>query len=133
MNIDLPSEVTVTNSQHVTEPNEHATSATADLKPQTIIKVPEYKRTLTTFVPSRIPNIDARVRDIREACVSQNEGEHKLSINKLYRYNPKGSPKYLCIKCPYACDTHPKMKHHLYRHKPQRYKCPYCNHRKYPR
>ena len=104
-----------------------------DLKPQTIIKVPEYKRTLTTFVPSQIPDIDEQVESLKEACASQNNNEHKLSINKMYRYNPKGSPKYLCIKCPYACDTHPKMKHHLYRHKPQRYKCSYCNFRKYPR
>ena len=132
---DAPLEASETTYMSTAELNKpEKPISTEELKPQKmIIKVPEFKRTFTTVVPNRIPNVDADMRVMKEAAVSQNENGHKMSINKLYRCNPKGTPKYMCNQCPYACDTHPKMKHHLYRHKPQRYKCPYCNHRKYPR
>ena len=103
-------------------------------KPQkTIIKVPQYKRSLTTVAVNPVSSVDGKPKIVKEASGSFGEIDYKLSLNKLYRLNPNGTPKYLCNECPYACDTHPKMKHHLYRHKPQRYKCPYCNHKKYPR
>ena len=102
---------------------------------QTMLKVPQYKRTLTTVANNPGYDSDVKSRSTKRESGDQGEADlhYKMSINKLYRLNPKGTPKYLCNECPYATDTHPKMKHHLYRHKPQRYKCPYCNHRKYPR
>ena len=107
---------------------------TEEVTPQKmILKVPEFKRTLTTVVQNRITNVDAKMMIKKETVVSQNENDYKMSINKLYQCNPKGTPKYMCNQCQYACDTLPKMKHHQFRHKPQRYKCPYCNYRKYPR
>lgn len=108
-------------------------TTTGDVKPQkTIIKVPQFKRTLTTGAEVSI-SVNPKMKDVKPTQISEVGDNCKMSLNKLYRYNPHGTPKYLCNECPYACDTHPKMKHHLYRHKPQRYKCPYCNHRKYPR
>ncbi|XP_053376212.1 uncharacterized protein LOC128547429 isoform X2 [Mercenaria mercenaria] len=98
---------------------------------QTIIKVPQFKRSITSAsydagqssVEIKRPKVESDIQSV----------EYKLSLNKLYRINPTGSPKFMCALCSYACDTHPKMKHHLYRHRPQKYKCPYCDHRKYPR
>jgi len=93
--------------------------------PQLIIKVPKFKRSLVSpsTVTQTVPTDDP----------DSNLSVYKLSLNKLYRVNPTGSPKFMCGMCSYTCDTHPKMKHHLYRHRPQKYKCPYCDHRKYPR
>lgn len=98
---------------------------------QMIIKVPEFKRSITSvsFENSQSPEEAKRLKVEPDAPGV----EYKLSLNKLYRINPTGSPKFMCALCSYACDTHPKMKHHLYRHRPQKYKCPYCDHRKYPR
>ena len=109
-------------------------SPSGGTKPQkTIIKVPQYKRTLTSVGVNAVPVLGGKMKNVGQGSGDFGDNEGKMSLNKLYRYNPKGTPKYMCNECPYACDTHPKMKHHLYRHKPQRYKCPYCNHRKYPR
>ena len=99
---------------------------------QTIIKVPQFKRSITSASYDVGRNSAEIKRPKLEAETIQAE-EYKLSLNKLYRVNPTGSPKFMCAMCSYACDTHPKMKHHLYRHRPQKYKCPYCDHRKYPR
>ena len=95
----------------------------------TIIKVPQYKRTLTTAFGG--PDIDQET--LSKQPKIEPVDDYKLSLNKLYKVNAKVSPKYVCVECNYGCDTHPKMKHHLYRHRPQQYKCPYCDHRKYPR
>ena len=100
-----------------------------DAKDQpTIIKVPQFKRTLTSVSDGS----DVKRNNSQKRRKTGTE-EYKLSLNKLYKVNPSGSPKYICVECDYGCDTHPKMKHHLYRHRPQQYKCPYCDHRKYPR
>jgi rubrerythrin len=99
---------------------------------QMIIKVPQYKRSITSVSYDSSRSSAEIKRPKLEAETIQAE-EYKLSLNKLYRVNPTGSPKFMCAMCSYACDTHPKMKHHLYRHRPQKYKCPYCDHRKYPR
>ncbi|KAK3598969.1 hypothetical protein CHS0354_024641 [Potamilus streckersoni] len=93
---------------------------------KTIIKVPQFKRTLPPSVPK------PAIKRHPVAKVKSQDG-YVMSTNKLYRFNREGNPKFVCVLCPYGADTHPKMKHHLYRHRPQRYKCPYCSHRKYPR
>ncbi|KAH3882950.1 uncharacterized protein LOC127833072 [Dreissena polymorpha] len=100
-----------------------------DDKPvQPIIKVPQFKRSI--LLNELTSESEPKKIKLEE---SESPVSYKLSLNKLYRINPSGSPKFLCVMCSYACDTHPKMKHHLYRHRPQKYKCPYCDHRKYPR
>ncbi|KAL4224307.1 hypothetical protein ACF0H5_017762 [Mactra antiquata] len=101
-----------------------------DKSHQTIIKVPQFKRSFGA--DAFTDHLQTKDGTIPTGNVAPGV-EYKLSLNKLYRVNPLGSPKFMCALCPYACDTHPKMKHHLYRHRPQKYKCPYCDHRKYPR
>ncbi|KAL3857655.1 hypothetical protein ACJMK2_012302 [Sinanodonta woodiana] len=103
---------------------DNAGNVTPQIK--TIIKVPQFKITLSPPVPKQT----AKRRPV--AKVKSQDG-YVMSTNKLYRFNREGNPKFVCVLCPYGADTHPKMKHHLYRHRPQRFKCPYCSHRKYPR
>ncbi|XP_069115392.1 uncharacterized protein [Argopecten irradians] len=52
---------------------------------------------------------------------------------RLFNQSGGKQPIFKCKKCRFEADTKKKMVDHVYGHFPQIYKCPFCNHTRYPR